>query len=122
MADPDLSILVVTDDPALRSELEYGVPASMQTEFARDAREALEAMSKKTPSAVVVDLQTGSAGGYGLAREMGLDDRLAQIPIVILLERDQDAWLARQAGARLYLTKPINASSLFEDLRELASA
>jgi CheY-like chemotaxis protein len=103
-------------------ELEYGVPAFMQTEFARDAREALEAMSRKTPSAVVVDLQTGSAGGYGLAREMGLDDRLAQIPIVILLERYQDAWLARQAGARLYLTKPIDASSLFEDLRELASA
>jgi DNA-binding response OmpR family regulator len=121
MADPDLSILVVTDDPGLHSEMEYGVPADMEAAFARDSREAMEAMSNKTPSAVVVDLQTGSAGGYDLAREMGSVDRLAQIPIVILLERVQDAWLAGQAGARLHRTKPVDASSLFEDLRDLAS-
>ena len=121
MADPDLSILVVTDDPGLRSELEYGVPADMETAFARDSREAMEAMASTTPSAVVVDLQTGSAGGYALARDMGSEDRLAQVPIVIVLERDQDAWLANQAGARLYRTRPVEASSLFEDLRELAS-
>lgn len=81
----------------------------------------MTAMSERTPSAVVVDLQTGSAGGYGLARDMGLNDRLAQVPVVMLLERDQDAWLARQAGARFVRLKPVEATSLFKDLRELLS-
>jgi DNA-binding response OmpR family regulator len=121
MADANLSILVVTDSPGVRSELEYGVPADMEASFARDSREAMEAMSTKAPSAVVVELQTGSAGGYGLARDMELDERLAHVPIIILLERTQDAWLARQAGAKLYRTKPIEASGLFSDLRGLVS-
>jgi DNA-binding response OmpR family regulator len=121
MADTNLSILVVTDSPHVRAELEFGVPADMEASFARDSREAMKAMADKTPSAVVVDLQTGSAGGYGLARDMEADERLARVPIAILLERDQDAWLAHQAGARLFRTKPVEAVRLFSDLRDLVS-
>jgi CheY-like chemotaxis protein len=121
MSDEPLSILVVTDDPIVRSELGYGMPIGTEVTFARDSREAMSAMGTATPSAVVVDLQTGSAGGYGLARDMELDARLAHVPVVILLERDQDGWLARQAGARLHLTKPVEAVRLFADLRGLAT-
>jgi two-component system, OmpR family, phosphate regulon response regulator PhoB len=121
LTDEQLSVLVVTDSSQVRSELKYGMPVDVAVSFAGDSREAMAAMSERAPSAVVVDLQTGSAGGYALARDMGFDDRLAHVPIVMLLERDQDAWLARQAGASFFRIKPVEAVRLFTDLRELVS-
>lgn len=88
-------------------------------QFAHDAREAWVCLQERTPSAVVVDLQAGSAGGFALTRDMSYDARFADIPVVILLERDQDGWLARQAGASLYRIKPVVAGELMRDIEEL---
>jgi DNA-binding response OmpR family regulator len=118
---PELGVLVVTDDPSVRDELEFGAPAGTAIEFARDAREAWVRLQDRVPSAVVVDLQAGSAGGFALARDMSYDARFADIPVVILLERDQDAWLARQAGASLYRIKPVEADELMQDIEELVT-
>jgi DNA-binding response OmpR family regulator len=116
-----LRLLVVTDDPALLDALEYGLPADREAEFVHDARVALERLNESIPSVVIVDLQTGSAGGYGLARDMAADPRLAQIPVVMLLERPQDAWLAEHAGARLHLVKPVNVDDLLDRAGSLIS-
>jgi CheY-like chemotaxis protein len=113
------SLLVVTDDPVVREALEYGFPSQTEVSLAVDAREAWTRLSEAVPSAVVVELQTGSAGGYHLAHDMMDDPRLKDTPIVILLERPQDAWLAKQAGARAYLVKPISVASI---TRALATA
>jgi DNA-binding response OmpR family regulator len=111
-----LKVLVVTDDLDLRRSLEYGVTSQIVPEFVRDAREALSRMDSEAPSAVVVDLQTGSAGGYSLAEDMSADARLANIPIVMMLERPQDEWLARQAGARACLVKPARPDSVIRQI------
>lgn len=68
-----------------------------------------------------MDIQTGSAGGFALAKEMSFDARLAKIPILMLLERDQDTWLALQAGAAAIRTKPIDSSDLARATLSLAS-
>jgi hypothetical protein len=39
----------------------------------------------------------------------------------MLLERDQDAWLADQAGARLHMTKPVETSELVAEALRLAA-
>jgi DNA-binding response OmpR family regulator len=110
-------ILVVSDDPRVTDAARYAFPSDVEVELARDAREALASMKESVPSAVVVDLQTGSAGGFALARDMKQDRRLETVPILMLLERDQDAWLARQAGANRLRTKPLDVSELvFETL------
>jgi DNA-binding response OmpR family regulator len=118
---PDLDVLVVTDDRSVRDELEYGVPAGAAIDFARDAREAWTRLEERVPSAVVVDLQAGSAGGFALARDMSYDARFADIPVAILVERDQDGWLAGQAGASLYRIKPVEAGELMRDLEDLVT-
>jgi chemosensory pili system protein ChpA (sensor histidine kinase/response regulator) len=110
-------VLVVTDQQAVRSALRYGFPDDIEVSFVLDSREALRSLPEIAPSVAVVDLQTGSAGGYGLARDMSADVRWASVPIIMLLERDQDAWLARQAGARVTLTKPVAAGRVIEAIR-----
>ncbi|MGH2748358.1 MAG: response regulator [Actinomycetota bacterium] len=112
-------ILVVSDDPRVRDEMTSACPSGVEVSLRHDARDAWESMEKRRPSVVVVDMQTGSAGGYGLCKDMSQSDRLRDVPVVILLERTQDAWLARQAGATLYRVKPIGAHELFLDALEL---
>jgi DNA-binding response OmpR family regulator len=45
---------------------------------------------------------------------MSYFDRLSDVPIVMLLEREQDGWLARQAGAAHVLVKPVETSALVD--------
>ena len=114
-----IRVLVVTDQESVRAALRYGFPDDVDVFFAVDSRAAMRSLPEVAPSVVVVDLQTGSAGGYGLARDMFADARWAEVPVIMLLERDQDAWLARQAGARITITKPVAASRIIEDIRTL---
>ena len=89
--------------------------------MASDAREGLDLQKTDPPAVVIVDMQTGSAGGFALAKEMAFDARLAKIPILMLLERDQDVWLASQAGAKAIRTKPIDSGELARATLALAS-
>jgi len=114
--------LVVTDQEPVRAALRYGFPDDIEVSFVLDSREALRSLPEIAPSVVVVDLQTGSAGGYGLARDMSADVRWARVPVIMLLERDQDAWLARQAGARIAITKPVAAGRIIEGIRAVVDA
>jgi DNA-binding response OmpR family regulator len=113
---PPRHLLVVTDDPSVRDELQFGLSTESEVLLAIDAREAKIKMSETVPLAVVVDLQTGSEGGFSLARDMADDQRLAQVPIILLLERPQDAWLAKQAGAAAYLVKPVDAPQVLRSI------
>lgn len=108
-------ILVVSDDSSVRDEASFAFPSSIEVRLATDGREARGILEEWTPSAVLVDLQTGNEGGFGLARDMHSDSRWSAVPIVILLERDQDKWLANQAGAKLVRVKPIDVGRLVDE-------
>jgi DNA-binding response OmpR family regulator len=76
-------------------------------------------MERFTPVVVVADIRTGSAGGVGLVRDMKQDGRLQDVPTMMLLERPQDGWLAKTAGADLIRTKPISVEELLRDVASL---
>lgn len=115
----DTLILVVTDEAPLADLCRSGFPQGHEVRIVGDAVLAMEAMRYLTPDLVVVDIQTQSAGGYGLCREMVNDGRLATVPVLMLIERPQDRWLARQAGAARVLTRPIDALSLTDEAEAL---
>jgi DNA-binding response OmpR family regulator len=76
-------------------------------------------MKERQPSLVIVDLQTGSAGGFALSHDMDATERLGSIPVLMLLDREQDGWLAHQAGADSYMVKPVEAGTIVARVREL---
>jgi DNA-binding response OmpR family regulator len=120
MQAEDISVLAVTDDHRLREELSFGFPQPVQVTSTVDARDAVRSMQDNIPSVVVVDLQTGSSGGISLMKEMQQHPALASVPVLVLLERDQDAWLARAFGAAAHLTKPVETGELVAQLLTLA--
>ena len=113
---------MVSDDPQVREEARFAFSSDDEVLFAVDARDAWKLMKNTTPAVVVVDLQTGSAGGFGLTKDMRETSRLAGIPVLILLEREQDAWLGKQSGADCVRLKPIDSSNLAGDVRALLAA
>ena len=121
-ADPTLNVLFVSEDPHLREEARYGFPQEIGIHFAIDSRDALLAIFEDAPDVVVVDLQTGSAGGFNLVRSMHQDPRAEKVPSLLLIERPQDAWLAKQAGATLTRVKPLDVSDLVADTLSLTDS
>jgi DNA-binding response OmpR family regulator len=117
----DTSVLAVTDDRRLREELSFGFPQRVEVSSTVDARDAIRSMRDAVPSVVVVDLQTGSSGGVSLLKEMQQHPALASVPVLVLLERNQDAWLAHEFGATTHLTKPVETGELVSALLMLVS-
>lgn len=117
-----LSVLLVTDDPHLREIAEYGFPEDVDVTMVVDSHDALAAMKERIPNVVVVDLQTGSAGGFNLLMEMHEDSLTRAVPTLLLLERSQDEWLAKQAGAAAIRVKPLGTSEFVAETLSAAKS
>lgn len=115
------TVLVVSDDADISDEARFGLPDAVTVETAVDATDAIERLALLRPAVVVVDLQTGNAGGYALARDMSQQPKLAGIPIVMIIEREQDRWIAGQAGAAVTLRKPLEAGALGRALADVVA-
>ena len=67
------------------------------------------------PDLVVLDLQIGNMGGIAtcidLRHEAGAG-RLPDVPVLMLLDRQADVFLARRSGADGWVVKPLDAFSL----------
>jgi len=76
---------------------------------------------RDAPDAVVADEIASRMGAFALAKDL----RGAQHPytgaIVILLDRKQDAWLARWSGADAWFVKPVDPFELADRLVDLVS-
>lgn len=119
MANP--RVVVVTDDDRVRDEATYGFPSEVEVVLCEDATDALPYLDEGPPSLVIVALRTGNSGGFALTRDMSQRNDLKGVPVMILLEREQDEWLARQSGAALFRTKPLNPGELVADALDLMS-
>ena len=119
MADSILSVLIVSDDLRFREDVIFAFPQGVRVTLARDAREAWSLMSEEVPTVVCIDIQSGSAGGFGLSRDMDAVDRLSEVPRLVLIKRPQDAWLARQSRASAYRVAPVETGELVSTLLSL---
>lgn len=119
MAEASKVVLLVTDDAELREDTTYSFPTGFEVVVAGDAREAMLAMRSQKPVVAIVDIQTGSAGGFNLTREMNQIANLSGVPVLMLLERHQDSWLAGQAGAARWRTKPVAGIDLVHEALDL---
>lgn len=119
MTDSTQSVLIVSDDPEFRDGVIFAFPQGVTVTLARDAREAWSLMSDEVPAVVCIDIQSGSAGGFGLSRDMDAEDRLSEVPRLVLIKRPQDAWLARQSKASAYRVAPVETGELVATILSL---
>jgi DNA-binding response OmpR family regulator len=73
--------------------------------------EVLVAVAADVPDLVIVDLQMGNMGGMAVCLELRLEesyDNLPHVPVLMLLDRRPDVFIARRSGAEGWLIKPLD--------------
>jgi DNA-binding NarL/FixJ family response regulator len=74
--------------------------------------EVLPAVAEQAPDIAVIDLQIGRMGGMATCLDLRLEEgagRLPHVPVLMLLDRRPDVFLARRAQAEGWLVKPLDA-------------
>lgn len=110
---PDL--LLVTDADWIAEQCEAALGGDHRLHRVRRGADTLEAIEFVEPDLVLLDLQVGNMGGMAaclaVRQEEGMG-RLEPRPVVMLLDRDADEFLARRSEADAWLVKPINPMRL----------
>ena len=81
----------------------------------RAGADVRNAVSSQSPELVILDLQIGNMGGMATCMDLQLEigaGRITDVPILMLLDRSADVYLARQAGAQGWLVKPLDSFRL----------
>ena len=109
-------VLIATDSDAVFAEVDAAlVDESTSIERVRSGQEVAGRVAAATPDLVILDLQIGNMGGIAaclhLHHEAGAE-RLPDVPVLMLLDRQADVFLARRSGADGWVVKPLDAFSL----------
>jgi two-component system, OmpR family, response regulator MprA len=113
-------VLVVDDEPGVRTALERALRLDYDVELAADGREALERLAAAAaPDAVVLDVAMPYVDGLEVCRR--LRDAGDRTPVLMLTARDavDDRVAGLDAGADDYLVKPFALRELKARLRAL---
>jgi DNA-binding LytR/AlgR family response regulator len=115
---PDLSALIVDDEPLLRERLAAllarTLPALRIVAQARNGREAVELFETHAPSVVFLDVHMPGLSGIDAARSM-----VGRTQIVFVTAYEQYAVKAFEQGAIDYLVKPFDESRLAQTVARL---
>lgn len=120
VTEPSPLVLVVDDDDAIREALERALRLEgFAVETAPGGRTALEAVARRPPAAVVLDVTMPDLNGRTVCARLRADG--VRLPILILSARDEvdDRIAGLQAGADDYLVKPFAVEELVARLRAL---
>ena len=124
-----MKVLLVSPDAEARDLLRISVRSierrlgeSVSFLEAQDGERGARIGLRERPDAVVADEIASRAGAFSLARDLRGAVEPYSGPIVIVLERKHDAWLARWSGADAWLVRPIDPFELADRLVELIQA
>jgi DNA-binding response OmpR family regulator len=109
-------VIVVADEAWTRNEVHAALTEPDFTLLDHsDPATVGEVLASNPADAVVIDLQVGSMGGMAIARELHQQAAMADmdpVPVVLLLDRSADSFLAKRAGVAASVVKPFTAHDL----------
>jgi twitching motility two-component system response regulator PilH len=116
------SILVVDDNAADRTRLEHLLSdAGYQVSSAATGAQALEAVKRHKPDAILMDVNMPEMDGYAATRALRGDAQTRDIPVVLVTAKNQKADRAwgQMLGAKGYVTKPYSDDEVLNQVRAL---
>ncbi len=88
-----------------------------------DPRLVGDLISESKPDVLLVDLQVGSMGGMAVTRSVrDATANGARPAVILLLDRDADAFLAGRSGADGWIRKPFSSDSLRTAIDDVTAA
>jgi len=118
------TILVASDAPSVRAEVLAVVDEPGAEVIEIDSGPAVApAVAEYQPDLVIVDLQMGNMGAMAVCLELRLEEsygNLPHVPVLMLLDRRADVFLARRSDAEGWVVKPLDPMRLRKATRALA--
>jgi len=110
------TILVAADAPWVRDQVRTAFAGPGQTVVEVTRGQAVRgAVGEHSPDLVVLDMQIGNMGGIAAAIDLRLEEsggRLPHVPILLLLDREADRFLAHRTDADAVVVKPLDPGTL----------
>lgn len=119
-------VVVASDAPWVRDQVKAALvgPGSEVVELAR-GQDVRATVGELEPDLVVVDLQISNMGGMAVIMDLRLEEsagRLPRVPVLLLLDRQADRFLARSSGADAVLLKPVDPGTMRRTVKQLIAA
>ncbi len=109
-------VLLATDADWIRDEVDAAIGSrDLSVHWIRSGAEVIDAVDELDPALVVLDLQIGNMGGMAACTALRLESgagRLPRVPILMLLDREADIFLARRCDADGWIVKPVDSIRL----------
>lgn len=120
-------VLVVDDEPDFAGIVQSNLKkAGYEVEVAYDGVEALEKVKANPPDAIVLDVMMPEKDGYEVCAELKKDEKLQDIPIVMLTAVADHVGSTRYSHhqgmsmeADDYLPKPASADEILDSVKRL---
>ena len=105
-------VLIATDSVNVRDEVRAVLGARDYTvRWVNSGPFVVAAVREQTPDLLVCDFQIGNMGGMAITLELRNDEsggRLDHVPVLLLVDRRPDVFLARRSEADGFLVKPLD--------------
>jgi DNA-binding response OmpR family regulator len=106
------TVLVASDAPSVRAEVAAVARRPEVTVVeAASGPQVMAMVAEDAPDLVVVDLQMGNMGAMAVCLELRLEasyGKLPEVPVLMLLDRRPDVFMARRSGADGWVVKPLD--------------
>jgi CheY-like chemotaxis protein len=119
--DSRKTILICDDEPALRELVRASLSDGYRFAEASDGLIALELAQELEPDAVILDLMLPRLGGLEVLARLQADDRLRQVPVLVITAWNETREDVLAAGAAEFVAKPFDPASLKAAVEELLS-
>jgi DNA-binding response OmpR family regulator len=119
------TVVVAADGAWIRNQVQTALAGPDLEIIEVDRGQAVRDLVASThPDLVILDMQIANMGGVAVAIDLHLEasaGRAPQVPILLLLDREHDRFLAKRAAADGELVKPIDAGTLRRAVKRLLS-
>lgn len=126
--EPVCRILLYSDHPQTREAVLLGVGSRAAKDLPRiewvevaTAPVVVAKVESETFDLLILDGEAGKAGGMGLCRQLK-DEVFRCPPVLVLLGRREDAWLASWSDADAMIARPLDPLELQETVASLLRA
>jgi DNA-binding response OmpR family regulator len=125
MSSNQKTIVVVEDEQdAAEMFAEMMRVSGFQVLKAAGSNSAMSIINKEVPAAVILDIMLPGISGLEVLRYMRREPKLAKIPVVVVSAKctPSDIQTGMDAGASVYLTKPVGYLDLKAAVEKVLSA
>jgi chemosensory pili system protein ChpA (sensor histidine kinase/response regulator) len=120
--DRPICVMVVDDSVTVRKVTSRLLERQgMDVILAKDGVEAVAMLQERRPDIMLLDIEMPRMDGFEVARQIRHDDRLANLPIVIISSRtgNKHQERATELGVNRFLGKPFQENELLATIAEL---